>query len=270
MSRLSTKVALVTGGASGLGRAIAARLIADGARVVITDVQASVGEATATELKCDFILQDVTDEGSWRDAMQFLQKRHQGLHILVNNAGILGPGDRVSPESTSLEDWRRIFAVNVEGVFLGCRAAIPVIAGSGGGSIVNISSIAGLLATPFATAYGASKAAVRQLTKSVAQHCVEKRLRIRCNSVHPNNVRTQMWERRAIECAHSRGVSIDVILKEDQAVVPMGDFTRPEDIAAAVSFLACEQDSRHITGAKLVVDGGTVHCDTYHMSMMGR
>lgn len=262
MQKLNQRVALVTGGASGLGKAIARRLVSDGAIVVITDLQDSLGQTTAAEFGLDFLLQDVTDETQWSRVIRKIQERHGGLHILVNNAGIIGAQDLASPEDTRLSDWRKIFAVNVESVFLGCRAAIPAIHAAGGGSIINISSIAGLTATPYATAYGASKATVRQLTKSVAQHCAQRNLKIRCNSVHPGDVRTPMWDRQAVEAASKRGISMDTLLKECQAEIPMGDFTQPQDVAAAVAFLASEE-SRHMTGAKLVVDGGLVHCDTY-------
>lgn len=263
-SRLAGKVSLVTGGASGLGKAIAQRLALEGADVVITDIQVSLGEATADELGCTFLTQDVADEVQWERVVHEVQERHGGLNIMVNNAGVLGPMETVTPENTQLAEWRRIFSVNVEGVFLGCRAAIPAINASGGGSIINISSVAGLLATPYATAYGASKAAVRQLTKSVAQHCMEKKLRVRCNSVHPGTVRTPLWDKQAAETARRRNVSFETIVSEIQSAIPMGDFTQAMDVAAAVAFLASD-DSRHITGAKLVVDGGIVHCDTYYL-----
>lgn len=269
MQRLNGKIALVTGGGSGIGKAVAQRLAEDGARVVITDVQAVLGRATAAELSFDFLEQDVADEARWDEVVLAIRERHGGLHILVNNAGITGPMDAVSPEDTRLADWRRIFAVNVEGVFLGCRSAIPVMHACGGGSIVNISSIAGLWATPYGTAYGASKATVRHLTKSIAQHCAEKKLKIRCNSVHPGIVRTPLWDKQAAENARMRSVPFDAFVRQSQSTIPMGDFTQPQDVAAAVAFLASEE-SRHMTGAKLVVDGGIVHCDTYHLGMLSR
>lgn len=262
MRRLDRKTALVTGGASGLGKAIAIRLAEEGANVVITDIQAELGTETANEHQLEFLEQDVTDEESWAQVVQDFETLHGGLDILVNSAGILGPMEQVSPVDTTLADWKRIFSVNVEGVFLGCRAAIPLMTRSGGGTIINISSIAGLRATPYATAYGASKAAVRQFTRSVAQHCAQNGLNIRCNSVHPGDVRTPMWDRGAEETAGSRGVPVDEIVAEHRAMVPLGDFTRPEDIAAAVAFLASD-DSRVVTGAKLVVDGGRTYCDSY-------
>lgn len=255
-------MALVTGGASGLGKAIAQRLRADGATVVISDVQTDVGATVASELDCHFVAQDVSDESQWVAVVRGIRERHGGLHILVNNAGITGPMDAVNPEDIRLADWRKVFAVNVESVLLGCKVALPVMHASGGGSIVNISSIAAFMATPYGTAYGASKAVVRQLTKSVAQHCAEKRMKIRCNSVHPGIVRTPLWDKHALEDSERRAVSFDEIVRENQALIPMGEFIHPEDVAAAVAFLASD-DSSHMTGAKLVVDGGFTYCDSY-------
>jgi 3(or 17)beta-hydroxysteroid dehydrogenase len=262
---LSSKVSLVTGGASGLGKVIAQRLAAEGASVVITDVQSELGQQTARECGFTFLLHDVCDEAQWARVVAEVEQRCRRLDILVNNAGILGPKDAVTPENTRLADWVQIFTVNVTGVFLGCRAAIPAMRRAGAGAIVNMSSAAGLLASPYATAYGASKAAVRQLTKSVAQHCAQERLNIRCNSVHPGNVRTAMLERSLQQAAVARGVSVEEIVAERTAYTPLGDLTLPEDVAGAVAFLVSE-DARHITGAKLIVDGGIVDCDTYRMS----
>ncbi len=264
MGTLSDRVALVTGGASGIGRAIASRLAADGARVVITDIQADVGQTVADELNFGFVAQDVASEPQWLEVMRHVQQKWGGLHVLVNNAGILSPpSDVANPETTTLADWRKMFSVNVEGVFLGCRTAIPALQAAGGGSIVNMSSVAGLLATPFAAAYGAAKAAVWQLTKSVAQHCAERKLHIRCNSVHPGLVLTKSLEKAFSEAADQEGIPFDEVLKGRQASVPMGEFSQMEEIAAAVSFLASDE-SRHMTGAQLVVDGGLVDCDTFY------
>lgn len=264
MGILNGKVALVTGGASGIGRAIAERLAADGARVVITDIQADLGQSVADELQLGFLAHDVSSEQQWLDVIRQIQQRWGGVHVLVNNAGILSPpSDEANPETTSLADWRRMFAINVEGVFLGCKTGIPVLQASGGGSIINMSSVAALLATPFATAYGAAKATVRQLTKSVAQHCAERKLNIRCNSVHPGLVRTKALEKAFGEAASQEGIAFETVLKERQAAVPMGEFSRMEEIAAAVSFLASDE-SRHMTGAQIVIDGGLVDCDTFY------
>jgi 3(or 17)beta-hydroxysteroid dehydrogenase len=264
MPKLSQKVALVTGGASGLGKAIAQRLAADGASVIITDVQRDLGNATSAENGLEFFEQDVCEEATWAQVIRKAEERFSRIDILVNNAGIIGPKDAFSPEDSRLSDWKRVFSINVEGVFLGCRAAISSMRKTGGGTIINISSVAGLLATPYATAYGASKAAVRQLTKSVAQYCAQERLNIRCNSVHPGNVRTPLWDKAALELAHVRGVSFEEIVAEGQSIAPMGEFMLPADIAAAVAFLASD-DARYITGCKMIVDGGIINCDTYHM-----
>lgn len=265
MRRLTDRVAVVTGGASGLGRAIAQRLASDGARVTITDIQAELGRATAAECTFTFIEHDVSDETQWAEVVDQTQKRWDRLDILVNNAGILGSMEYVNPENTRLEEWRRIFSINVDGVFLGCKVAIPAMRRAGGGAIVNVSSIAGLISTPYATAYGASKATVRQLTKSVAQYCAQEKLNIRCNSVHPGNVLTPLWMRHANESSQLRGVSVDDLVAEARAAVPLGDLTLPEDVAAAVSFLVSDE-ARHMTGEKLVVDGGYTSCDTYRSS----
>jgi len=266
MRRVDQQIALVTGGASGLGKAIAQRLAFDGARVVITDVQPGLGEPTASECGFTFLEQDVCDETRWTEVVREVEQRCGRLDILVNNAGILGPADAMNLESAKLSDWRRVFAVNVEGILLGCRTAISAMRRAGGGAIINISSVAGLLATPYAPAYGASKATVRHLTKTVAQHCAQQKLNIRCNAVYPGVVRTPLWERHAEDQARQRGLSIDDLIAETKATIPLGEFTLPEDVAAAVSFLA-SSDARQVTGAELIVDGGLVSCDTYAMSL---
>lgn len=262
MTRLKGKVALVTGGAAGLGKAIARKLAADGARVVISDVDSRLGRETQAQIGAIFLEQDVCDEARWLEVIRDVEHRLGPLQVLVNNAGILGSMAAVSPEDTPLSQWRRIFAVNVEGTFLGCRAAIPAMRQAGGGSIINIASIAGLSATPHATAYGASKATVRQLTKTVAQYCAQHRFGIRCNSVHPGDVRTPLWDRHAEEVARMRGLPVEDVVADALADCPMGGETLPEDVADAVSFLASDE-ARRITGTKILVDGGRIACNTY-------
>ena len=204
-------------------------------------------------------------EPRWGEIVDEIETRFGRLDILVNNAGIPGPMGSINPENMHLSDWRRIFAVNVDGVFVGCRLAIGALRRAGGGSIVNISSIAALRATPHTPAYGASKAAVRHLTKSVAQHCAQEKLNIRCNSVHPGYVRTPLWDSAAAQIAAKDGISVESIVAAAKAEIPLGDFTRAEDIAAAVSFLVCD-DSRHITGTEVTVDGGIINCSSWHAS----
>jgi len=262
IEKLEREVALVTGGASGLGKAIAQRLAADGATVVITDVQSDLGQTTAIQGRFTFLEQNVSEEPHWNRIVGEIEKRFGRLTILVNSAGILGSLEGADPETTSLASWKRIFAVNVEGVFLGCRAAIPAMRRAGSGSIVNLSSIADQLATPHATAYGASKAAVRQLTRSIAQYCAQQKLNVRCNSVHPGMIRTPLLNKAIEEAAQQQSISSDQIAAEYKAGIPLGDFTRPEDIAAAVAFLASD-DARHVTGTALIVDGGITQCNTF-------
>jgi len=253
--RVAEKIAIVTGGASGIGLAIARRLVEEGAKVTITDMRTEAGEASARTLGCEFLHQDVTDEGRWEAIVRHVEDRHDGLHILVNNAGIEGPMDISDPESTRLSDWQTIQRVNVEGVFLGCRAVIPSLRRAGGGAIVNMSSDAGLVAVPYAVAYAASKAAVRNLTMSVALYCARNGSRIRCNSVHPGVVLTPMIERISRDLAKRRGISAEAVLQQFKADIPQGEFQEPEDIANAVLFLVSDE-AKHITGLAMLVDGG--------------
>jgi 3(or 17)beta-hydroxysteroid dehydrogenase len=269
MTQSDEKIALVTGGATGLGAATAIRLKADGFRVVIGDIDASGGTAFADAQGLHFVGHDVADEASWDRVMAEVQAQFGRLDVLVNNAGITGAMAAVSPETTSLSEWRRVFAVNVDGVFLGCRAAIPAMRRTGGGSIINMSSVAGLLATPYATAYGCSKAAVRQLTKSVAQYCAEQRLNIRCNSIHPGNVLTGLLDKYATNNARERGIPREQAIAELELGAPMGQLVQPEDVAGAAAFLASE-DARMMTGAQIIVDGGLIHCDSYHSGISSR
>jgi len=257
-------VALITGGASGIGFGIAERFALEGAVVVISDVQAELGTQVAADQGFIFIEQDVSNESRWLEVVLEVERRCGKLDILVNNAGILGDREAFTPENTSLANWKGVFSINVDGVFLGCRTAIPSMRRTGGGSIVNISSVAGLLATPYATAYGCSKAAVRQLTKSVAQYCAQVRSNIRCNSVHPGNVRTPLWDKQAQDAARTRGVSFEQVLAEGEALCPIGQLARPQDIAAAVTYL-CSDEARHITGTKIIIDGGLIGCDSFHL-----
>lgn len=265
MKRLDGNVALVTGGASGIGLAIAKRLKSEGANVVISDIDDERGQDVAKSHGLVFLRQDVTDEAQWERTLAELERRFVHFDILVNNAGVVGARDAVSPETSRLTDWRQLFTINVESVFLGCRAAIAAMRRTGKGSIVNLSSIAGLTATPDAMAYGASKAAVWQMTKSVAQYCAEQGLAIRCNSVHPGNVHGPLWDQVAAEAAQARGVTPEAIIAEAAAGNPLGGFSSPEDVAAAVAYLVSD-DAARVTGSQLLVDGGSVGCDTFHLS----
>jgi len=252
--RLDGKVALVTGGAGGIGIAIAQRFVEEGAIVVLTDRDVGGVERAAGTVGCDWLVQDVTDQARWTEVVVEVERRHGRLDILVNNAGFEGATDRVDPESATLDDFRAVQAVNVEGVFLGCQAAIPALRRAGGGSIVNLSSIAALLATPFQTAYGASKAAVRQLTMSVASHGAAEG--IRCNAIHPGQMRTRMIESIYAGAAERAGLGSAADAEAAfSKMIPMGHLGSPEDVAHGAVYLASDE-SRYVTGISLVIDGG--------------
>jgi 3(or 17)beta-hydroxysteroid dehydrogenase len=255
MDRVRGKVALVTGGANGIGAAIAQRLAHEGATVVVSDIQERAGEDIASKCGGLFLRQDVTDEERWLQVVRQIEDRYGALHVLVNNAGIEGPFDAADPENTRLSDWRSIQRVNVEGVFLGCRSVIAAIRKSGGGSIINVSSTAALVAGADFMAYGASKATVQHMTKSVALHCARNGSGIRCNSVHPGSILTPMLERIIQQTAKRRGVPVERVMQEAKAAIPQNEFQEPDDVANAVLFLASDE-SRHITGTALVIDGG--------------
>lgn len=253
MARVKGKVAVVTGAASGIGRATARRLAGEGATLVLTDIKAEAGEGVAREIgaQASFQAQDVAQESEWQALIAATLRRHGRLDILANVAGVPGSGERQDPERCTLEEWRRINSVNLEGVFLGCKHAIPAMRQSGGGSIVNISSLAAMIATPPMTAYGAGKAGVRQLTKSVALHCARRGYRVRCNSIHPGIIDTPMGQ-TAMSWA---GADLDEGRERYRKMVPLGVLGEPDDIAWTVVFLASDE-AKFITGAEFVVDGG--------------
>jgi NAD(P)-dependent dehydrogenase (short-subunit alcohol dehydrogenase family) len=251
MARLAGKVAMVTGAGTGIGLATAKLFAEEGAKVVVAELDEASGRAAAGAVKGLFVKLDAREEADWARALAEVKAKHGALHVLVNNAGVLCRSERPDVENTSLDEWRWLQRVNVEGVFLGCKLAIPLMRDSGGGSIVNLSSIAGLMATPHLAAYGASKGAVRQLTKSVAVHCGRRGDGIRCNSVHPGLIETQMGEK-----VSGLGGADPAQTKETRRkMVPLGRLGRPEDVASCILFLASD-DSRYMTGAELVVDGG--------------
>ncbi len=191
MGRVAGKVAIVTGGASGMGKADATLLAREGACVVIADLNETDGQLVAESIgeNALFLRLDVSDEDNWKTVIATTIEKFGRLDILVNNAGMIMLGSIVD---TDLADWRKINAVNSDGVFLGCKHAIPVMAESGGGSIINMSSVAAIHGQSFVAAYTASKGAVRSLTKSVAMYCKEQKNGIRCNSIHPDGVKTPM------------------------------------------------------------------------------
>lgn len=249
MARLSGKTALVTGAASGIGAAIARAFAAEGAHVIVADIDVEGGKAVADAIGGTLVRLDVASEGDWTA----IAERFPTLDVLVNNAGITGlegvpPAH--DPENAQLADWQAVHSVNLDGTFLGCRYAIRAMRANGSGSIINISSRSGLVGIPMAAAYASSKAAIRNHTKTVALYCAGQGLNIRCNSIHPAAVMTPMWEPML-------GSGPDRAAREAAMVAdtPMRRFGRPEEVAALAVLLASDE-AAYMTGAELTIDGG--------------
>jgi len=238
MARLQGKVAIVTGAASGVGRADALLLAREGARVVLTDVNEDAGRTLAAEIgdAALFLRHDIAEEADWQRVMQETQARFGALDVLVNNAAILEPA---SIEDATVDQWRRLMRVNAEGYFLGCKAAVAAMK-TRGGSIVNMSSVAAIGGLPLFCAYSATKGAVTALTRSVAAHCRQQNYRIRCNSIHPDGILTPMI---------AGFLPPDAVAGEGAAV----RMCNPDDVANLVLFLASDE-SRFINGAELRID----------------
>lgn len=241
--RIAGKTAFVTGGASGLGLDIVRRFVAEGARVVIADIDAGAGEALAADLGQRFVRLDVSREEQWLAALGTCEN----IDILVNNAGITTHG---SIEELTLEAFRHEFSVDVDGVFLGCKHVIPKMKDRGG-SVINMSSMCGVRAQADLAAYNAAKAAVTHLTKSVALHYARKGYGMRCNSVHPGAIHTPILEKVMAQVADGRALYESWV-----ATHPLGRLGRPEEISAIVLYLASDE-SAFATGAEFRIDGGS-------------
>jgi NAD(P)-dependent dehydrogenase (short-subunit alcohol dehydrogenase family) len=253
--RCAGKLALVTGAAQGLGAAHARRLAEEGARVLCTDVNGDGAQATATAINGQLgsgtafgIAHDVTDPAQWEAAVDAAREHLGGLNVLVNNAGV-GVGGNI--ETCRFEDWQRCFSVNVDSIFHGCQKALPLMREHAPGSIVNISSIAGLIASDTMPAYNASKAAVWMLSKSIALHCAKNNMQIRCNSVHPTFVDTPILDGTARHHNLDKAVLLEKLARQ----IPLKFVGEPDDIANAVVYLASDE-SRFMTGAEIKLDGG--------------
>ncbi len=255
--RVQGKVALITGAASGIGRSCAEKLAAEGATAVVTDLQDDMGAQVVAAIvkaggKAWYLHHDVTDEAAWESVIAEIKARKGRLDILVNNAGI-GIGGSIL--EMTLENWRRQTAVNLDGVFLGVKHSIPLMRVSGdGGSIINMSSVAGLKGSAMLAGYCATKGGVRLFTKGVAMECANAKDGIRVNSVHPGIIETPIWLTvgQAVNPGANEAPDLDAMTA---LAVPLGVKGWPEDIANGVLWLA-SAESRYVTGQELVIDGG--------------
>ena len=249
MGRLSGKTALVTGGASGIGRATAAMMAREGARLAIADRNLEGAEGLAREIgAAAFAIEiDVTEIEAWRLAMALVEKRFGALNVLVHSAGVGGIG---TVEDTTPEEWRRVHAVNLDAVFYGTQVALPLMRRHPPGSIVILSSISGIVAARNLAAYNSSKAAVRHLSKSIALHCARQGYGIRCNSVHPTFIDTPM-----VQGMFASLGGAEAAREKLGRQIPLGSIGEPDDVANAIVYLASEE-SKLMTGAELVLDGG--------------
>lgn len=247
MPRLQGKVALITGAASGFGRAAAALFVTEGAQVILTDRSDGAAVATALGPRARFLPLDVTREEQWQSVVADVAAKEGRLDVLVNNAGI---GLHRNVTEMTLEEWRLVHAVNSDGVFLGCKHAIPVMRAGGGGSIVNVASVAGKVGAPQMSAYCASKGAVTLFTKALAMEAAYGRWNIRVNSVHPAYVETALVQ------AHINGSrEPEKTRRFLESLHPIGHMGAVEDVAQAILYLASDE-SKFTTGSELLVDGG--------------
>jgi NAD(P)-dependent dehydrogenase (short-subunit alcohol dehydrogenase family) len=255
MPRLEGKVALVTGATQGIGEAIARAFVTEGGVVILSDIQDVAGRQKSLSLgsAASYSRLDVRIEADWVRGVDAVLQNHGKLDILVNNAGITGfeAGSALhDPEHASLEAWHSVLATNLDGVFLGCKHAIRAMRLQGTGSIINISSRSGLVGIPAAAAYAASKAAVRNHTKTVALYCAEQGWKIRCNSIHPAAILTPMWE-PMLGTGEDRQRRMDAIVKD----TPLRRFGSVEEVAALAVLLASDEVI-YMTGAEITLDGG--------------
>lgn len=257
--RLEARIALVTGAARGIGLGIAEAFVRAGATVVLSDVNHAAGEAQATALGASYLPLDVRDEVQWDEAMHAIVARHGHLDVLVNNAGITGFDEpdgttpsRHDPEHLLLAAWRAVLATNLEGTVLGCRAALRTMRAHRpiDGSIINIGSRSGLVGTPRAAAYAASKAAIANHTRTVALYAAEEGLPVRCNVIHPAMILTPLWDPML-----GHGADRAARLQALVADIPLGRAGTPEEVAALAVYLA-SNESAYATGTEFTLDGG--------------
>ncbi len=255
MPRLEGKIALVTGAAQGIGQAIAALFVSEGATVIVSDINDEAGESVTAELgeRAEYLHLDVAEETAWQKAAEHITDRYGHLDILVNNAGITGfletagPHD---PENLDMASWHKVHEVNLHGTALGCKYGIQLMKSSASASIINVSSRSGMVGIPGAAAYASSKAAMRNHTKTVALFCADKNYPIRCNSLHPAAILTPLWDAMLGE-----GEAREKALQAISAGIPVGKMGDPMDVAYAAVYLAADESS-YVTGSELTIDGG--------------
>jgi 3(or 17)beta-hydroxysteroid dehydrogenase len=267
MARVKNKIALVTGGARGIGAATAKLLAAEGALVIIADILDEAGRATVQQIIGDsggqarYLHLDVAQESDWQAACDLIRREHGRLDILFNNAGIAGFDEKFAQrpqdvEHVSLADWHLTHAINLDGVLLGCKYGIALMKAHGG-SIINMSSRSGMVGSPGDAAYSSSKGAVRNLTKSVALYCAQNGYRIRCNSLHPGAIYSPIWDGVLGATPAQREQTLAFIKRG----IPLGEMGTPTDVAYNVLYLASDE-SRYLTGSEMVIDGGIMSGST--------
>ena len=251
MGRLEGKTALVTGAASGIGLQTSIRLAEEGARVMMTDINLEevLQQAEKIDANATFLKLDITEEEEWISVLDETVKRFDRLDILVNSAGMVLIAD---VEQITLEDWRKVHAVNLDGTFLGCKHGVRVMKEFGAGSIINLSSVSGMIGGFNLAAYNSSKGAVRMLTKSVALHCARAGYGIRCNSIHPTFIETPMLESMIRDSPDPEKARQTLVRQ-----VPLRRIGKPDDVANMIVYLASDE-STFVTGTEMVIDGGVI------------
>ena len=252
MGRLKNKIALITGAAQGIGLATAKLFVQEGAKVLLTDInkmKARIESKSINEIYPDqtYALEhDVTNKKDWKNAIEFIENKLGGINILVNNAGI---GSIGNVENESFEQWKKVHSVDLDSIFLGCKYAIPAIKKYKRGSIINVSSISGIIASHNMAAYNSAKAGVRHLSKSIALHCAKDNNNIRCNSIHPAYIDTPLLDELFKKIGH------EAAIKKLSRQIPMGQIGEPNDVAYGILYLASDE-SKFMTGTEIIIDGG--------------